>query len=60
MTKSPESTSTERDAGHDGGGWAGWWKSHRARIEILAIAGVAIGGIVCMAGTIIVLIFAGR
>lgn len=36
-----------------------WWRAHRPRIELLAIAGVAIGGIVCMALTVLILIAAG-
>jgi len=41
------------------GPFAGWWRVNRARVEILAIGGVAIGGIVCMALVIFVIILAG-
>jgi len=49
--------------GRSGGWWerfGRWFRQHRARIEILAIGGVAIGGIVCMALTVLVIIVAGR
>lgn len=36
-----------------------WWRAHRPRIELLAIAAMAIGGIVCMALTVLVLITRG-
>lgn len=39
---------------------AGWFRANRARLEILAIGATAIGGIVCMAATILIVIFVGR
>ena len=29
-------------------GFAAWWAAHRDRLSILAIGGIALGGIVCM------------
>lgn len=40
--------------------FAGWWAANRSRVEILAIGGLAIGGIVCMALVVLVVIVAGR
>jgi hypothetical protein len=37
---------------------AGWWAKNRDRLGILAIGGVALGGIVCMFLTVLVLVFA--
>jgi len=37
---------------------AGWWAKNRDRLSILAIGGVALGGIVCMFLTVLVLVFA--
>ncbi len=33
-----------------------WWGLHRARLTLLLIAAVALGGIVCMALTVIAII----
>jgi hypothetical protein len=33
-----------------------WWERNRAKIALLAVAGVALGGIVCMATVVILLI----
>lgn len=37
-------------------GFAAWWATHRDRISILAIGAVAVGGIVCMFLTVLVLV----
>ena len=39
-------------------GVAGWWSTNRDRVSLLAIGGVALGGIVCMFLTVLVLVFA--
>lgn len=46
-----------RPDGDGHGGLDGWWAANRDRISILAIAGVALGGIVCMLVTVLVLVF---
>lgn len=38
------------------GGFGGWWAANRDRVSLLAIAGVALGGIVCMFLTILLLV----
>lgn len=40
--------------GVQGGG--GWWAANRDRVAVLAIGGVAIGGIVCMMATVLLLV----
>ena len=37
---------------------AAWWRGNRDRFTILAIGGVALGGIVCMFLTVLVIVFA--
>ena len=39
-------------------GLAVWWAANRDRVGILAIGGVALGGIVCMVLTVLVIVFA--
>ena len=38
----------------------GWWAANRARIILLAIAGLALGGIVCMLVIVLALIARGQ
>ena len=38
-------------------GLAAWWAAHRDRASILAIGGVALGGIVCMVLAVLVITF---
>lgn len=47
-----------RPDGEGSGGFGGWWVANRDRVSILAIAAVALGGIVCMLVTVLVLVFA--
>lgn len=35
----------------------GWWAANRDRLSILAIGGIAIGGIVCMVATVLLVVF---
>lgn len=44
------------EEGH--GGFGAWWAAHRDRISILVIGGIALGGIVCMLVTVLVLVLA--
>jgi hypothetical protein len=46
-----------RPSGGGSGRFGGWWTANRDRLSILAIAGVALGGIVCMLVTVLVLVF---
>ena len=39
-------------------GFAEWWARNRDRLSLLAIGGVALGGIVCMFLTVLILVFA--
>ena len=47
-----------RPDGNRRGGLAGWWRTNRDRISILAIGAVALGGIVCMFLTVLAIVFA--
>jgi len=44
------------DGEHRERGFARWWRANRGRAQLLAIAAVAIGGIVCMVLTVLALI----
>lgn len=44
--------------GSDRPGFAAWWVAHRDRVSLLAIGGLALGGIVCMFLTVLVLVLA--
>lgn len=65
----PDSGDVDRDAARsstppggpmpsdgNGGMDGGWWAANRDRIAILAIGGVAIGGIVCMLAIVLVVV----
>jgi hypothetical protein len=39
------------------GGFGAWWARWRDRVSILAIGGIAVGGIVCMFLTVLLLVF---
>lgn len=45
-------------AGGERRGFAAWWAAHKDRLSIVAIGGLALGGIVCMFLTVLVLVLA--
>ena len=59
VTDAPdETTAPHGPSGDDRGGFAAWWAAHRDRASILAIGGLALGGIVCMFLTVLVIVLA--